>query len=67
MKRIPFEDEEAWMDKWLEFQIAYNDYMPCIPLYSDIYHVFKSTKLVDYFETPYFSYGDALPFARVEE
>ena len=31
-------DVEGFLDKWVKFQIWYNDYLPEIPLYSNIYH-----------------------------
>ena len=38
MRRTDPEDKEAYLDKWVEFQKWYNDYLPEIPLYSNIYH-----------------------------
>ena len=32
------DDVEGYLDKWVEFQKWYNDYLPEIPLYSNIYH-----------------------------
>lgn len=60
-------DFEAWYDNWLEFQIAYNDYLPELPLYSDEYHVFHNTRLVDYRQDVLWDYGRALTWARIEE
>ena len=31
-------DVEGFLDKWVKFQIWYNDYLPEIPLYSNIFH-----------------------------
>ena len=31
-------DVEGFLDKWVKFQIWYNDYLPEIPLYSNQYH-----------------------------
>lgn len=60
-------DTETWYDRWLDFQVAYNDYLPMVPLYSDIYHVFYNVKLINYEQDVLWDYGDALPFADVVE
>ncbi len=38
MRRTDPEDREGYLDKWEEFQVWFNDYLPEIPLYSNIYH-----------------------------
>ena len=38
-------DVEGFLDKWVEFQIWYNDYLPEIPLYSNIYHTGYSNRV----------------------
>lgn len=38
MRRTDPEDREGYLDKWEEFQAWFNDYLPEIPLYSNIYH-----------------------------
>ncbi len=60
-------DFEAWYDNWYNFQVAYNDYLPELPLYSDEYHVFHNTRLVDYRQDVLWDYGRALTWARIEE
>ena len=60
-------DFEAWYDNWYNFQVAYNDYLPELPLYSDEYHVFHNTRLVDYRQDVLWDYGRALTWAKIEE
>lgn len=38
LRRTDPEDREAYLDKWEQFQVWFNDYLPEIPLYSNIYH-----------------------------
>lgn len=38
-------DVDGFLDKWVEFQIWYNDYLPEIPLYSNIYHTGYSNRV----------------------
>ncbi len=45
MRRTDPEDREGYLDKWEEFQAWYNDYLPEIPLYSNIYHTGYSNRV----------------------
>ena len=38
-------DVEGFLDKWVKFQIWYNDYLPEIPLYSNIFHTGYSNRV----------------------
>lgn len=42
------DDKEGYLDKWEEFQLWYNDYLPEIPLYSNQYHSGYSTRVEGY-------------------
>ncbi len=42
------EDKEGYLDKWEEFQLWYNDYLPEIPLYSNQYHSGFSKRVKGY-------------------
>lgn len=48
MKATDPEDKEGWADKWVEFQVRWNELLPDVPLYSNQYHDFFSTKLENY-------------------
>lgn len=41
-------DTETYAKKWVAFQQRWNEILPDIPLYSDVYHDFYSTKLRGY-------------------
>jgi len=43
MKKIPSEDWDTWLEKWVELQVRYNELMPLVPLYSNLYHDFITT------------------------
>ena len=38
-------DKEGYLDKWEEFQKWYNDYLPEIPLYSNVFHTGYSNRI----------------------
>ena len=38
LRKTDPEDKEGYLDKWEDFQLWYNDYLPEIPLYSNQYH-----------------------------
>lgn len=41
-------DEDTYMKKWVEFQTRYNELLPSLPLYSNQYADFFTTKLENY-------------------
>ena len=41
-------DEDTYMKKWVEFQTRYNELLPSLPLYSNQYADFFTTKLEGY-------------------
>ena len=45
LKTIPYDDTETWLTTWRDYIKVWNDKMPDIPLYSDEYYDFYSTKL----------------------
>lgn len=45
LRRTDPSDVEGFLDKWVEFQIWYNDYLPEIPLYSNIFHTGYSNRV----------------------
>lgn len=38
LRQTPPDDREQYLDNWEEFQLWYNDYLPQIPLYSNLFH-----------------------------
>lgn len=67
MKSIPYEDTEAWLEKWKEFVKAFNDKMPNIPLYSDEYHDFLNPRIHDWESTSIWEWNSAILDAWVAE
>lgn len=45
LRQVKPGDNEAYLDKWEEFQLWYNDYLPEIPLYSNNIHSSASTRV----------------------
>ncbi|WP_073998714.1 ABC transporter substrate-binding protein [Anaerococcus urinomassiliensis] len=45
LRRTDPSDVEGFLDKWVKFQIWYNDYLPEIPLYSNIFHTGYSNRV----------------------
>ena len=45
LRRTDPKDKEGYLDKWEEFQIWYNDFLPEIPLYSNIFHTGYSNRV----------------------
>ncbi len=41
-------NDEEYLKAWQEYQYYYNKYLPTLPLYSDLYHEFFSSKLQGY-------------------
>lgn len=67
MKRTPSTDREEWSKKWFELQVRWNELLPMVPLYSDIYHLFYSSKIENYTGDAINDYGKALKYAVVNE
>ena len=56
LRQTPPDDKEQYLDNWEEFQQWYNDYLPQIPLYSNLYHT-GYTKRVEGFDVNTPSWG----------
>ena len=41
-------DDEAFLEKWVSFQQKWNELLPDLPLYSNLYHDFHNVKLEGY-------------------
>lgn len=67
MKPIPYDDDEAWLTAWQNFQKIWNEKLPDIPLYSDEYHDFFSLKLKGWDANDIWSWSSALLDAWVVE
>lgn len=67
MKLTPNTDREGYSKKWLAFQKRWNYLLPDLPLYSDEYHSFISTKLKNFDVDPFWTFQKAILYAYVEE
>lgn len=67
MKNIPYEDKDAWLDAWQAYQLKWNELLPDVPLYSDEYHDFFSTKVQGWETTSTWDWSRALLEAWVTE
>ena len=45
LRQTPSDKREEYLDNWEEFQLWYNDYLPQIPLYSNLYHTGYTTRV----------------------
>lgn len=67
LQSIPYENEDEWLATWQIFIKTWNEKLPDIPLYSDEYHDFYSTKLQDWDQTSIWYWSSALLDAWVAE
>ena len=60
-------DDEAYGANWVKFMQKWNDLMPEIPLYSNDYHDFYTTRLHDYEQDGYnWEVSVAILYANIE-
>ena len=67
MKAIPFEDKEAWLQSWQQLIKRWNELLPDVPLYSDEYYDFFSTKLQGWESNAIWDWSSAVLDAWVVE
>lgn len=60
-------DDDEYLDAWQRYQYRFNQLLPSLPLYSDMYHAFFTTKLSDYEVTPEWTMTSAILYAKMEE
>lgn len=66
MKLTDPSDREGFLNKWIEYQVAWNKALPDIPLYANIYHDFYAPKIKDFYPTPVWSYDLSIVRAYVD-
>lgn len=59
-------DREAWSAKWLAFMDKWNELIPNIPLYSNMYHEFYNAKIENYTPGPLWQWPYAIMRASVK-
>ena len=67
MKKIPYENEKEWEKAWVSFQKRWNEMLPDIPLYSDEYHDFYSTKIKGYEPDSLWQWESAIVYSYIEK
>lgn len=67
MRKTPSSDKEAYSKKWLKFQKEWNKLLPDVPLYSDEYHVFYSSKVKNYEIDAFWEFQQAILYSYIEE
>ena len=67
LKSIPYEDSEAWLEAWQNFIKVWNEKLPDIPLYSDEYYDFYSTRVQGWENTATWGWQNAVLDAWVSE
>lgn len=60
-------DDETFLAKWTEYILRWNELVPQVPLYSNIYHDVYNEKLKDYEPNSYFTFTSAIMYAHIEE
>lgn len=66
MLRVDPDNEEEFLQIWLEFIEEWNEYLPALPLYSNQYYDFFSNKIENYTDlTGYWNASYALLYANV--
>lgn len=67
LKPIAYDDNDAWLSAWQNFIKVWNEKLPDVPLYSDEYYDFYSTKLKGWESTSVWEWSRAVLDAWVEE
>lgn len=67
MRRVDPDKKEEFLDKWMEFQKWYNDYLPEIPLYSNQYHNCYNLRVEGYEATPEWDVGENINYMSLKK
>ncbi len=60
-------DNEKFLEMWTEFILRWNELLPEVPLYSNVYYDVFNAKLKDYDVSSLWNFARAIVYARVEE
>ena len=60
MRKTEPGDIFTYMEKWIAFQERYNEVLPSIPIYSNIYFDFYTNQLQNYFVTAHVTWSQAI-------
>ena len=63
---VPAGDKEAYLTKWVDYVTRWNELLPAIPLYSNVYYSVYVDSLKNYEQTAYWNFGLAVVYAYME-
>ncbi len=63
LRRTEVGDNEAYLEKWLALQQRFNEVLPTIPLYSNVYFDFYTSELYGYQPSAYYSWASAILYS----
>ena len=63
LRRTDVGDNETYLEKWFALQQRYNEVLPTIPLYSNVYFDFYSSEVYGYQPSAYYSWASAILYA----
>ena len=64
---VESDDPEGFRKLWVDFIVRWNELLPEIPLYSNIYYSIFADKLKNYTENPIWGFAPAIVYAHIEE
>ncbi len=64
---VEADDPEGFRKLWVDFIVRWNELLPEIPLYSNIYYSIFADKLKNYTENPIWGFAPAIVYAHIEE
>ena len=67
MRSIAYEDRETWLEAWRNFIQVWNEKLPNIPLYSDEYYDFYTTRVHDWDNSSIWGWDKAILDAWVTD
>ena len=67
LKSIPYDDHDGWLSAWQNFIKVWNEKLPNVPLYSDQYYDFISTRVQGWDNTATWGWQNAVLDAWVTE
>ncbi|NLF27476.1 MAG: ABC transporter substrate-binding protein [Clostridiales bacterium] len=63
LRRTEVGDNQGYLEKWYSLQQRFNEVLPTIPLYSNVYFDFFNSELYSYEPSAYYSWASAILYA----
>ena len=64
---VESDDYDKYLDLWLKYIVRWNELLPELPLYSNIYITVFNEKLKGYEQAPYWSFEHAILYCWINE